>query len=121
MVRRRPPHPLDKPRLRVARSRRSGDSESQKASPKGNLEVLRQARVDADDTRGLLPQPKENPEWAARFDLTYMEQVRQIAAKSEREGETPPLSTNEEDVRPPVTNNGPKRRVKYNPDQKKLF
>jgi len=121
MVRRRPPHPLDEPQLRVVPRRGSGGRRGRKVNPNSNLEILRRARVEADDTRGLRRRPEENPEWAGRFDLTYMEKVRQAAAEAQRAEETAPASTSEKDMRSAVVKRGRKRRIRYNPDQEKLF
>jgi transposase len=120
-VRRRPPHPLDEPRLRIVRSLRSGGHGGQKANPNANLEVLKRARLEADDTRGLLPRPDENPDWARRFDIAEMEKTRQVADDPEPPAEVPLVPDGEEDVRPSVDYGGRKRRIRYIPDQRKLF
>jgi transposase len=121
-VRRRPPHPMDEPRLRVVRSRKSSSKEDQKPNPNANLEILKQARLDADDTRGLLPQPEENPGWVSRFNVADMEKARQEVADYAPADEVPSaVPTSEEDVQPPVMDKEPKRRTRYNPNQQKLF
>lgn len=121
-VRRRPPHPMDEPRLRIVRSRKSGSDGVKKPNPNANLEILKQARLDADDTRGLLPQSEDNPGWASRFNLVEMEKARQEVADSELTNDAPPVvPTSEEDVQPPVMDKERKRRTKYNPNQQKLF
>jgi len=121
-VRRRPRHPMDERRLRIVRSPRSSSNGDQKPNLKANLEILKQVRLNADDTRGVLPRSEENPGWVSRFNVADMEKVRQEVAYSEPADEVPPaVPPNENDAQPPVIDNGPKRRIKYNPNQKKLF
>lgn len=76
MVRRRPPYPLDPPRLRAVRSHRPGKKKGKKTNPDSNLGRLRRARLDADETRGLLlPRPDEHPGWAERFNREEIEKA----------------------------------------------
>jgi transposase len=119
-VRRRPRHPMDERRLRIVCSPRSSSNGDQ--NPNANLQILKQVRLDADDTRGLLPRSEENPGWVSRFNVADMEKVRQEVAGSEPADEAPPaVPTIEDDMQPPLTDKGTKRRIKYNPNQKKLF
>jgi transposase len=121
-VRRRPLHPMDERRLRIVRSPKSSSNGAQKPNPNANLEILKQARLDADDTRGLLTRSEDNPGWTSRFNVVDMEKVRQKVADSEPADEAPAaVLTSEEDVQPPVKDKERKRCTKYNPNQQKLF
>lgn len=120
MVRRRPPHPLDAPRLRVVRRRPDG-RKGKKTNQTANLEILRQARNEADDTRGLLPQPEDHPGFASRFSKEDVERARHGAVAARSKSRMPRLFSTEEDKPSPVADTGRKRRCNYNPDQSKLF
>jgi transposase len=120
-VRRRPPHPLDRPRLRVVRGRRPGRRKGKKPNPDANLEVLRLARVKADDTRGLLPRSEDHAGWAERFNKEDMEKVLRAAEEPEPAAQIVMAFPDEEEQRSPTVECGRRRRGKYNPDQLKMF
>lgn len=133
MVRRRPPYPLDPPRLRAVRRPRAGKRKGKKTNPNSNLAVLRQARLDADETRGLLlPRPDEHTGWAERFDREEIEKAGRanIALGLEAEEEAADATTSaaeaarqvdQEVETPPVEGQVIRRRHRYNPEQGKLF
>jgi hypothetical protein len=121
MVRRRPPHPLDAPRLRAVAGPRPKTEKSTKVNPTPNLEVLRQARIEADDTRGLLPNPQEHPGFVSRFNKEEIEKIRRPADDPEPAAQMPITFPVEEEERPPAADDGRKRRGNYDPDQFKLF
>jgi hypothetical protein len=64
MVKRRPPHPLSD---RQARPKVGGSKKRREINPDANLEQLKRAREDRDETKNLLPKPQTAPGWAARF------------------------------------------------------
>lgn len=69
IMKRRPPHPADEERARTKPrriARRGKDQRSEKA-PKANVVRLAQAREDRDETKDLLPDPRQNQGWADRF------------------------------------------------------
>jgi hypothetical protein len=68
MVRRRPRHPLVEPQVRPKPKRRG--KKSLKVNPDSNLELLKRAREDMDETKGLLPKPQESAGWLSRFGST---------------------------------------------------
>jgi len=68
MVRRRPRHPLSDPQVRL-RSKRRG-KKNLNVNPDSNLERLKRAREDMDETKGLLPKPQESAGWLSRFRST---------------------------------------------------
>jgi hypothetical protein len=117
-VRRRPPHPLDAPRLCTVRRRKDKDK---KRNPTANLEVLRRARNEADDTRGLLPQSVDHPGFTGRFRKEDVGRARQRAVAPQPANQTPTLFSTEEEKRPPSVEAGRGRRSKYKPNQNKLF
>jgi len=121
MVRHRPPHPLDKPRLRVVRSQSSETKKRKQTSRKPNLEILRQTREDADDTRGLLSRPEDHPGWAGRFDKENIEKKLHRTVDPDPAVQMPIAFPDEEDKRSSVADYGRKRRNNYNPDQGTLF
>lgn len=118
-VQRRPPHPLDEVRFRVVRTGRAGGERGKKR--KANLEILRQARIEADATRGLLPRPEEHSGWAKRFDVAEMERVLRAPEEPEPAAQIEMAFAGEEEEQSPVPSSGRKHRTKYNPDQIKLF
>jgi transposase len=130
LVRRRPPHPLDPPRLRVVRNRHPRGRKGKKPNPNANLEVLRRTRLERDDTRGLLPRPEEHPGFASRFNKEELERARQMNAEPAAEEavaepelaiQTPTVASTDESERPPAAVDGLERHSKFNPDQLKLF
>jgi transposase len=125
MVRRRPPHPLHSPRLRVVRRCRSGGKKRKNPNPDANLEILKRARIEADDTRELLTRPEEHPGFASRFNQEDMERTRQLNAAPEPTADAaaaePEASVNLEEEPLPADRDGRKQRSKFNPDQHKLF
>jgi hypothetical protein len=64
MVKRRPPHPLSD---RQARSKVVRLKKRREVNPDSNLEQLKRAREDRDETKNLRPKPQTVPGWAARF------------------------------------------------------
>jgi|SRR5215213_229541 len=64
MVKRRPPHPLSD---RQARPKVGGSKKRREINPDANLEQLKRAREDRDETKNLLPKPQTKPGWATRF------------------------------------------------------
>jgi hypothetical protein len=64
MVKRRPPHPLSD---RQARSKVERPPKRREINPDSNLEQLKRAREDRDETKNLRPKPQTVPGWAARF------------------------------------------------------
>jgi transposase len=64
MVKRRPPHPLSD---RQARSKVERLKKRREVNPDSNLEQLKRAREDRDETKNLRPKPQTVPGWAARF------------------------------------------------------
>lgn len=129
LVRRRPPHPLYVPRLRVLKGGGGQKKGEREVNPNANLQVLKRLLEEADETRGLLPRPQEVPGYASRFNLAEMEAVRQEAADKElqekerqaqaaRETEQQPASEVEQAS---IRDGGRRGRIKYNPDQQKLF
>jgi transposase len=122
MVRRRPPHPLDSPRLRVVRSQTSKIKRRKEVNPNANLEILKRARIEGDDTRELLPRPEDNPEWTRRFNKEVMEKTRQKAVDSTSATQVPiAFPCAEEEEKSSVADYGRKRRINFNPDQGTLF
>lgn len=123
LVKQHPPHPLDVPRLRVVRKRgRQLDKKKRgEANPDANLAVLRRAREEADETRGLLPRPQEQPGFMSRFNLAEMAEVRRKVVAQEPPAEEIKAPVTNETAQTSSTNERCKRRIKYNPDQKKLF
>lgn len=123
LVRRRPPHPLDVPRIRAV-PRRDGSSlkeGGQKINPTSNLEVLKQAREAADETKGLLPQPQDNPGYTSRFSLAEIKEASRVTAAQEVLNKEPKTPSAAETAQPQAPNDGPNRRIKHDPDQFKLF
>jgi transposase len=120
-VRRRPPHPLDRPRLRVVRGRRQAGKRDKKTNPDANLEVLKRARAEADDTRGLLPRPEEHGGWGERFNKEDIEKVLRTAEEPEPAAQIEMAFPDEEEQRPLTVECERRRRGKYNPDQLKMF
>jgi transposase len=118
-VRRRSPHPLDAPRFRVVR-RRPDDRKGKEINPEANLEILRRARIEADDTRGLLSQPEDHPGFTNRFTKEVMEKARHAAVAPEPATQMPMAFTTEEE-QPPVADSRGKRRNNYKPGQFKMF
>jgi hypothetical protein len=66
MVQRRPPHPMGTLRPK-ARGRKRPHEENTEPNPDSNLEQLRRAREERDETKGLLPNPHDHPGWVSRF------------------------------------------------------
>jgi Transposase len=66
MVRRRPRHPLSESQMRPKRRRQK----SLNVNPDSNLELLKRAREDMDETKGLLAKPQESAAWMNRFRST---------------------------------------------------
>jgi hypothetical protein len=66
MVQRRPPHPMGTLRPRPKRRKRRGQ-ENTEPNPDSNLEQLRRAREEQDETKDLLPDSQDHPEWVSRF------------------------------------------------------
>jgi hypothetical protein len=66
MVRRRPRHPLSDPQVRLKRQ----SPKSLNVNPGSNLERLKRAREDMDETKGLLAKPQESAGWLSRFMST---------------------------------------------------
>jgi hypothetical protein len=64
MVKRRPPHPLSD---RQARPKVGGSKKRREINPDANLEQLKRAREDRDETKNLLPKPQTAQGWATRF------------------------------------------------------
>jgi len=64
MVKRRPPHPLSdqQPRSKAERPKKRRE-----INPDSNLEQLKRAREDRDETKNLRPKPQTVPGWATRF------------------------------------------------------
>jgi transposase len=69
LVKKRPPHPLDKKWKRTKRDRtaRITQASEREANPKSNLALLTQAREDNDKTKNLLSNPRKNSKWVERF------------------------------------------------------
>jgi transposase len=119
MVRRRPPHPLDAPRLSVVRGR-IDNKKGKKTDPNANLEILKRTRNEADDTRGLLPQPNDHPGFASRFNKEDMEKWCQATVEPDPVNQMEIMFSTEEDEQPPITDNGCDRRSNK-PNQLKMF
>lgn len=92
MVRRRQRHPLSDPQVRP-RSKRRG-RKSLKINPDSNLELLKRAREDRDETKGLLPKPQESAGWLSRFGST-------IRPPAESDASHAKTSKNEDNLRAP--------------------
>lgn len=68
MIRRRPRHPLVEPQVRPKMKRRG--NKNLNINPNSNLERLKRAREDMDETKGLLSIPQESAGWLSRFGST---------------------------------------------------
>lgn len=65
MISRRPRHPLSEPQVRP-KSKRRGKKKLD-VNPDSNLERLKRAREDRDETKGLLSKPQDSAGWLSRF------------------------------------------------------
>jgi hypothetical protein len=122
MVKRRPPHPLSEKRPRPGR-RHAGRSRKGDGGPNpdSNLEQLRKAREDRDETKDLIPKPRENSGWACRFgSLPQAAPVldsRQPDAGGEAAGQRQAA-----ELKPQTSAaRGRARRRRQNPDQLEMF
>jgi hypothetical protein len=123
MTRRRPPHPLDEKHFRVTKGRtRRGKKKHQEKNPNANLEILKKAREDSDETRDLLPNPQANPDWASRFDSTDRSKLYSVVKEEVSDPEmTDQLHREEEDQKLKTQISRVHPPFRHNPDQRKLF
>jgi transposase len=70
LIKRRPRLELDKgvPRRRRSRAQRHQELFPPQTNPNANVVRLERVRESRDETKGLLPDPKDNNEWSKRFE-----------------------------------------------------
>lgn len=123
LVKRRPPHPLDEKTSRAKRRSNPArrDEERLEENPHANLARLKKAREDADETRDLLPNPHDNPDWVSRFSSLSQSELSLVSTEQPPLPETIRDNTKDEPPQRP-SSNGPRRRpLKHSLDQMKMF
>lgn len=123
LVKRRPPHPLDERRLRIAGGR---GARKCKKKPVGvnagaNVARLEKAREDNDETLGLIPSPEENLAWADRFDSLLQLGLGFEPDRQETRGNGVRRRRKEGPRQPSPTKRNTRRALKYDRDQLKMF
>ena len=115
LVKRRPPHPLDKQwtRTRPDRAARKRRGRKRGVNPNSNVALLAAALDEQDKTKDLLPKPQQSFAWTSRFNST------QGGPASPREESCPDVFEEPEPDEAP-TRRG-RQRMKNSADQMNMF
>jgi len=122
LVKRRPPHPLDKKTSRVKRVRAARQGEEQYVeNPEANVAQLKKAREDADDTKDLLPNSKDNQAWLDRFGSLVQARPDSLLTEQEPSSEATGIYERGETQQRSTSKRPRRRMLKHSLDQIKMF